>query len=59
MPDTALMTIEDLADFLQVPVKTIYNWGPGKRPRAIRVGRSLRFRMTDVEAWLEENADAA
>jgi len=60
MPDAILLTIEDLSDYLKVPVKTIYNWRSAKNgPRAIRVGRSLRFRMSDVQAWLDENADAA
>lgn len=53
-----LMTIAELADYLQVPVKTIYNWRTvGGGPRASRVGRHLRFRLTDVEAWLDEQAE--
>jgi len=60
MPDAALLSPEALADYLAVPVKTVYNWrSAGKGPRGIKVGRHVRFRMIDVQAWLEQNADAA
>lgn len=57
-PRSDLWTTEMLADHLRVPVATIYNWRwAGKGPRAIRVGRHLRYRRSDVEAWLEQQAD--
>jgi excisionase family DNA binding protein len=58
MPNATLLSPHDLADYLGVPVKTIYNWRTEKKgPRGVKVGRHLRFRSTDVESWLEENAD--
>ena len=43
------MNIEELADYLGVPVTTIYDWRvAGKGPCAIRVGRSLKFAVSDV-----------
>lgn len=55
-----LMTIQAVAEYLGVPVKTIYNWrAEGKGPRGIRVGRHLRYRLADVEAWLDQLADAS
>jgi predicted DNA-binding transcriptional regulator AlpA len=43
----------EIADFLQVPVKSLYQWRyEGKGPRAYRVGRHLRYRWEDVESWL-------
>jgi excisionase family DNA binding protein len=58
MPTAALLSPEDLADYLQVPVKTIYNWRSARKgPRAVKVGRHVRFRQADVDAWLEHNAD--
>lgn len=51
---------EWLAEYLGVPVQTVYSWRTtGKGPRAIRVGRHLRYRAADVEAWLERQADPA
>ena len=47
-----LMTVDELADLLGVPKKTIYGcwrqWGL----RGYRVGRYLRFRERHVEEWL-------
>lgn len=52
-----LMSAEELADFLQIPLSTIYFWRyRGEGPRAIRVGRCLRFSMADVREWLEMRA---
>ncbi|MGH8932851.1 MAG: helix-turn-helix transcriptional regulator [Egibacteraceae bacterium] len=54
-----LLTVKQLATFLQVPVSTVYAWRhSGDGPRGIRVsGRHVRYRRSDVEAFLEERAD--
>jgi excisionase family DNA binding protein len=53
-----LLTVQELADLLQVPVKTIYTWRyKGIGPPAVPLGRYLRFRADDVAAWLEKRAD--
>lgn len=58
MPSDALLDPDALSEYLGVPVKTIYNWRSAKKgPRAVKVGRHIRFRHADVEAWLESNAD--
>jgi excisionase family DNA binding protein len=52
-----LATPEEVASYLQVPVKTLYTWRyKGAGPRAHRVGRHLRYRWQDVEAWLTSTA---
>lgn len=49
---------EALADSLGVPLRTIYAWrARGKGPRAHKIGKHLRFRDSDVEAWLATQAD--
>lgn len=54
-----LLSVTDLASFLGVPVGTIYAWRKtGRGPRALRVGRHLRFSQSDVDTWLAEQADA-
>lgn len=48
-----LVSAEQVADYLGVPVKTLYQWRyKGVGPRALRVGRHLRYRPEDVEGWL-------
>ncbi|WP_394276433.1 helix-turn-helix transcriptional regulator [Luteococcus sp.] len=55
-----LLTIEDLARLLGVPVPTIYAWRyRGEGPRGYKVGRHVRFRLAEVNAWLEGRADVA
>jgi excisionase family DNA binding protein len=53
-----LLSGQEVADFLGVPLTTLYNWRTkGTAPRAVKVGRHLRFRRVDVDAWCERNAD--
>jgi excisionase family DNA binding protein len=54
-----LGTPPEVAAYVNVPVKTLYQWRyAGGGPRAIRVGRHLRYRWADVEEWLEDRAAA-
>jgi excisionase family DNA binding protein len=49
----------DLAELLGVPVRTIYRWRwTGDGPRGFRIGRHVRYRVADIERWLEEHRDA-
>ena len=57
MPER-LWTVQDTAEFLGIPVSTLYYWsyrGEGG-PRIYRVGRNLRYDPADVLAWLEQQA---
>lgn len=48
-----LWSIGRVARYLGVPVKTIYAWRTrGEGPPAHRIGRYLRFKLADVEAWV-------
>jgi excisionase family DNA binding protein len=50
-----LLTVQDLADYLGVPVTTLYQWRHRKEgPPGFRVGRHLRYRWDDVEEWIAE-----
>jgi excisionase family DNA binding protein len=49
-----LLSIEDLAEYLGVPVATIYDWRvDGKGPCGVRVGRHVKFTQSDVLTWIE------
>lgn len=53
-----LAVTPEVAAYLGVPVQTLYVWRTkGVGPRAVRVGKHLRYRWSDVEAWLDEHAD--
>jgi excisionase family DNA binding protein len=54
-PVDRLLTVQDLADYLDVPVATIYGWRYRRRgPPGFRIGRHLRFRWSDIERWIED-----
>jgi excisionase family DNA binding protein len=49
---------EELATELGIPVKTIYQWRYRRTgPQAHRIGRHIRYRRRDIEAWLATQAD--
>lgn len=50
----------DVAAMLNVSPKTIADWRryPGKGPRFIRLVGVIRYRRSDVEAWLLEQAES-
>lgn len=52
------LTVAELADYLEVPVKTLYNWRYHRRgPPGFRVGRHLRYRRSDVHEWIQSKLE--
>lgn len=48
-----LFTPQDLAAYLDIPVTTLYAWRyRGLGPAGFRVGRHVRYRLTDIEEWI-------
>lgn len=54
-----LLTIDEVADRLRVPVLTI-RWlrQEGRFAPAIRVGRRLVWEASDIDAWVEHQREA-
>ncbi|MCV7686176.1 helix-turn-helix domain-containing protein [Micrococcus luteus] len=49
-----LMTPEGLSAYIGTPTTTLAHWRyVGKGPRFVKIGRSVRYRASDVAAWLE------
>lgn len=56
----ALWTIDQVAEYLRVPVETLYTWRKrGYGPRAGRVGRHLRYDPAEVRQWFHSQLRAA
>lgn len=50
-----LIGVEELAEYLCVPVQTIYDWRlSGRAPPAFKLGQHLWFAASDIAEWLEE-----
>ncbi len=48
-----LITIKDVAEFLQIAEKTIYRMAADGKIPGFKVGGSWRFRRKEIENWLE------
>ena len=53
MTDDELLTVRELAAELKVSVRTLERWRrDGTGPAWMTVGRAVRYRRGDVDAWL-------
>ena len=54
----SLLTLDDLAEYLDIPKRTIYAWRyRGVGPVGFKIGGHVRYRKSDVEEWLNEQRD--
>jgi len=49
-----LMTIEELATYLKVTKRTIYDWLKNHKVPALKLVGQWRFRRDKIDAWLEK-----
>lgn len=44
-----------MAEWLGVPIATVYQWRTkGYGPKGVKIGRHVRYRLSDVESWLAD-----
>ena len=58
MTTKLLMDVTELSNCLSLPKATIYTWvQTGRIPRncVVRLGRSLRFHVPAIEAWVQRS----
>ncbi|MDQ3103704.1 MAG: helix-turn-helix domain-containing protein [Actinomycetota bacterium] len=54
------LSLEQIADELCIPLRTLYaQRSRGVGPRGYRIGKHVRVRRADLEAWLERQSDPA
>jgi len=52
--DLTLVDNEQAADIIGVNSRTLMNWRSlGKSPRYVKCGRNVRYRVSDLKAWLD------
>lgn len=51
-----LMTIGDLADYLRVTRRTIYEWLKTNKIPAIKLVGQWRFKRDKIDAWLDNKS---
>lgn len=52
--DNQLWSVDQLARYLNVPVATIRDWCYKRKIPFVKAGRSVRFKPSDVETWLNQ-----
>lgn len=50
-----LLNITEASEYLGISEKSLYKLNWQKRVPVVKIGRSLRFDIQDLEAWIEEN----
>jgi excisionase family DNA binding protein len=53
MIDEQFLTTEEVLEYLQVNLRTVYRLIKANKIPAVRVGRQWRFRKSDIDAWLD------
>src|SRR5881396_1069855 len=53
MMDETFLTTEEVLEYLQVNLRTVYRLIKAGKIPAVRVGRQWRFRKLDIDAWLD------
>lgn len=53
MSDETFLTTEEVLEYLQVNLRTVYRLIKAGKLPAVRVGRQWRFRRSDIDAWLD------
>jgi excisionase family DNA binding protein len=53
MADEGFLTTEEVLEYLQVNLRTVYRLIKAGKIPAVRVGRQWRFRKRDIDGWLE------
>jgi excisionase family DNA binding protein len=51
--DETFLTTEEVLEYLQVNLRTVYRLIKAGKIPAVRVGRQWRFRKSDIDAWLD------
>ena len=55
MTQDVLLNVKQVAEYLQLKESTIYSWAQDGKIPAIKIGRTWRFRRTDLDSWLERH----
>jgi len=56
MISSGLMTMEDLADYLKVSRRTIYEWLKQNKIPAVKLVGQWRFKRDKIDAWIENRS---
>lgn len=50
-----VMTVSEVAEYLRVNPQTVYRKAKAGELPAVRIGRAIRFRRSELEEWLRSS----
>ena len=53
--EIGLITIQEAAKFLAVSISTLYGWVYQRRIPFVKVGRALRFELSELQKFIQAN----
>ncbi len=53
-PLEKLMTLQEVADYLQIKERTIYQWAQMDKIPGFKLGSAWRFKKSELDLWIEE-----
>ena len=59
MPIESWVTLQDVAQHLQVAEDSIHRWITKKGMPAVKAGRVWRFKLSEVDEWLKAGGTSA
>lgn len=54
MTTSDIMTMEEVAEYLRVSVRTVYEWSTKGKMPAGKIGTSWRYKRSEIERWVDE-----
>lgn len=55
MENEQLLSVQQVAEYLQVNRSTVYDWAQKGKLPAIKLGQMWRFRRSELDTWLESH----
>jgi len=59
MPDEAILTIEEVAKYLRISERTVYDWAQKGEIPSGKIGTVWRFKKTEIEKWVNDRLSAS
>ena len=53
--ENEMMNIEEVADYLKMSERAIYEWVKLQKIPAFKLGNTWRFRKNEIDGWMESN----